>query len=56
MNDLAECLTIVVAMTFVVVLLLAIAFDMPAMAAAVLVAAVAAGCVEYYARIRGRES
>jgi hypothetical protein len=41
-------------MTFVVVLLLAIAFDIPAMAAAVLVVAVIAGCVEYYARATRR--
>jgi hypothetical protein len=39
-----------VAAAFIVILLLAIAFDMPAMLAAVLVAGIVAGCVEYYAR------
>lgn len=56
MNNLFECLAIILAAAFIVVLLLAIAFDMPAMLAAILVAGVIAGCVEYYARAGRRKS
>lgn len=50
MNSLFDGLVIVVAGAFIVILLLAIAFDMPAMLAAILAAGIVAGCVEYYAR------
>jgi hypothetical protein len=55
MNDLFESLAIVVAAAFIVILLLAIAFDMPVMLAAILIAGVVAGCVEYYVRADGRK-
>ncbi|HVU21845.1 MAG TPA: hypothetical protein VHE09_14025 [Rhizomicrobium sp.] len=51
-----DSLAIVVAASFISILLLAIAIDMPVMLAAVLVAGVVAGCVEYYVRIERKKN